>query len=179
MVDGIMLTEKTKEELIEQILSQYKTIEEQAARIRELEEKVKGEQRNRTEKFAKSNALKKRKKRPGQKVGHVGMTRRVPEQIDEVIEEPLLECPDCHHALGESIEVEEQIQEDIIPAHVWGRKYRRHVYCCEHCEQKVTAPYHPEPVPKGYLGANVLIQAAILKYHHCLPYRKIYERKNS
>lgn len=27
----------------------------------------------------------------------------------------------------------------------------------------------------GYPGANVLIQAAILKYHHCLPYRKIRE----
>ena len=36
MVDGKMLTEKTKEELIAQILGQYKTIEEQAARICEL-----------------------------------------------------------------------------------------------------------------------------------------------
>jgi transposase len=30
-------------------------------------------------------------------------------------------------------------------------------------------------VPQGYLGANVLIQAAILKYYHCLPYDKIVE----
>jgi hypothetical protein len=37
----------------------------------------------------------------------------------------------------------------------------------------VTAPYHPQQVPRGHLGANVLIQAAILKYHHCLPYEKI------
>jgi hypothetical protein len=51
------------------------------------------------------------------------------------------------------------------------RKYRRHVYGCEHCQKEVVAPYHPEHVPMGYLGANVLIQAAILKYHHCLPYR--------
>ena len=105
----------------------------------------------------------------------MGITRRVPEHIDEVIEETLRECPQCHQALGESIKVEEQIQEDIIPARARVRKYRRHVYCCEHCEQKVTAPYHPEHVLKGYLGANVLIQAAILKYHHCLPYRKIGE----
>ena len=175
MVDGIMLMEKTKEELIEIILEERKKMGELENKIRELEEKVKAEQRKRTEKFAKSNAVKKRKKRPGQKPGHVGMTRAVPEQIDEVIEEILQECPQCHHALGEAIEVEEQIQEDIIPAHVRVRKYRRHVYCCEHCEQKVTAPYHPEHVPRGYLGANVLIQAAILKYHHCLPYRKICE----
>ena len=174
MMDGKILIEKTKEELIEQILGQYKTIEEQAAKIRELEEKVKAEQKKRTEKFAKANT-KKRKKRPGQKAGHVGVTRRAPEHIDEVIEETLEECPQCHHALGEAIAVEKQIQEDIIPARVHVREYRRHVYCCEHCEQKVRAPYHPEHVPFGYLGGNVLIQAAILKYHHCLPYRKIQE----
>lgn len=168
MVDGIILAEKTKEELIKIIL-------DQDARIRELEQKVKAEQKKRTEKFAQPNTVKKRKQRPGQKVGHVGMTRLVPEHIDEVIEETLQECPECHHALGNSIEVEEQIQEDIIPAQVHVRKYRRHVYCCKHCGKEVTAPYHPEHVPKGYLGANVLIQAAILKYHHCLPYRKICE----
>lgn len=168
MVDGIMLTEKTKEELIRIIL-------DQDARIRELEEIVKAEQKKRTEKFAKPNTAKKRKKKPGQKFGHAGMTRVVPDHIDEVIEEALQECPECHHALGESIEVEEQVQEDIIPARARVRKYRRHVYCCEHCGKEVKAPYHPEHVPFGYLGANVLIQAAILKYHHCLPYRKIRE----
>ena len=168
MVDGIMLIEKTKEELI-------KIIFDQDARIRELEEKVKAEQKKRTERFAKGNAVKKRKKRPGQKPGHVGVTRQVPDHIDEVIEETLQECPDCCHPLEILLEVEEQIQEDIIPAHVHVRKYRRHVYGCECCKKKVYAPYHPDHVPKGYLGANVLIQAAILKYYHCLPYRKICE----
>ena len=166
MVDGIMLIEKTKEELIQIIL-------DQDARIRELEEKVKAEQQKRVERFAKPNTVKKRKKRPGQKMGHVGMTRAIPDHIDEVINESLVECPGCHHALGRAIEVEEQIQEDIIPARVQVRKYRRHKYVCEHCGNIVTAPYHPEHVPKGYLGAHVLIQAAILKYYHCLPYRKI------
>lgn len=165
---GILLTEKTKEELIDIILGQDE-------RIRELEEKFKAEQKKRTEKFAKGNVRKKRKKRPGREKGHEGITRKVPEHIDEIIEETLEECPDCHHELGEAIDVEEQIQEDIVPAYVRVRKYRRHAYCCEHCRKEVKAPYHPEHVPKGYLGANVLIHAAILKYHHCLPYRKICE----
>jgi transposase len=168
MTDGIMLAEKTKEELIKIIL-------DQDARIRELEERVKAEQKKRAEKFAKPDAVKKRKKRPGQKLGHVGMTRVVPDHIDEVVEETLCECPTCHHALGESVYIEEQIQEDIVPAHVRVRKYRRHKYICGHCGKEVLAPYHHEHVPLGYLGANVLIQAAILKYHHCLPYRKIRE----
>src|SRR3989338_7730339 len=123
MSDGAILAEKTKEELIEIIL-------DQDVRIRELEEKVKVDQRKRAEKFGNGNAVKKRKKRPGQKAGHAGMTRVVPEHIDEVIEEILKECPECRHVLSESIEVEEQIQEDIIPARARVRKYRRHKYCC-------------------------------------------------
>lgn len=175
MVDGKMLTKKSKEELIEHILGQYKRIEELEAKVRELEEKAKAEQKKRNERFAKPNAVKKRKRRPGQKLGHVGMTRATPDHIDEVIEETLCECPGCHHALGDAVDIEEHVQEDIVPAHVRVRKYRRHRYHCECCGKEVVAPYHPEHVPLGYLGANVLIQAAILKYHHCLPYRKIRE----
>jgi transposase len=175
MVDGKMLTEKTKEELIEIILEERKQRIGLEDKIRELEEKFKAEQRKRAEKFAKGNTVKKRKKRPGQKLGHVGITRHAPDHIDEVIEETLYECPECHNPLGQSFEVEEQIQEDIIPMHVRVRKYRRHVYHCEDCKKEFKAPYHPEHVPFGYLGANVLIHAAILKYYHCLPYRKIRE----
>ena len=171
----IMLTEKSKDELIDIILGQNKELKSQFERIRELEQKVKEELKKRTEKFSKGNTSKKRKQRPGRKKGHVGVTRKVPEHIDEIIEETLDKCPDCHQELGEAIDVEEQVQEDIVPAYVRVRKYRQHTYCCEHCQKKVIAPYHPEHVPKGYLGANVLIQAAILKYYHCLPYRKICE----
>jgi transposase len=167
MDDGKMLTEKTKEELIEIILAQNE-------RIRELEQKVKQEQKKRVEKFARPDTRKKRKKRPGRKKGHVGITRHSPEKIDEVIDEVLEGCPCCQGKLV-VLEIKEEIQEDIIPAYVWVRKYRRHVYGCENCKNRVDAPYHPRHVPKGYLGANVLIQAAILKYYHCLPYRKICE----
>ncbi len=168
MINGIILSEKTKEELIDIILGQNE-------RIEELERKIKSEQKKRTEKFSKGNTQKKRKQRPGRKKGHEGVTRRVPKHIDEVIDETLNECPDCHYELGEAIDIEEQVQEDIVPAYVRVRKYRKHVYCCEYCQKKIIAPYHPEHVPKGYLGANILIHAVILKYHHCLPYRKICE----
>jgi hypothetical protein len=86
MTDGKMLTEKTKEELIKIIL-------EQDARIRELEETIKAEKKRRTEKFAKPNTVNKRKKRPGQKPGHVGITRKAPDHIDEVVEESLSRVP--------------------------------------------------------------------------------------
>ena len=173
MNDGIMLSEKSKEELIEIILEERKQREELEEKIKELEEKVKAEQQKRVAKFSKANT-KKRKKRPGRKKGHVGITRHPPEEIDEVIEETVEECPCCQGELV-LVDVEEEVQEDIVPAYVRVRKYRRYVYGCENCKNKVHAPYHPEHVPKGYLGANVLIQAAILGYYHCLPYRKICE----
>ena len=168
MVDGLMLTEKSKEELIRIILEQDK-------RIKELEQAVKAEQQKRAEKFAKPNTVKKYKHRPGQKLGHIGITRHIPTQIDEVIDETLQECPDCHHKLTNPVEVIEQVQEDIIPARVHIIKYRRHRYYCACCQRIVSALYHPKHVPQGHLGANVLIQAAILKYYHCLPYEKIVE----
>ena len=58
MTEGIMYSEKTKEELIEVIL-------EQQERIKELEAKLKEEQRKRVEKFVKANAPAKRRQRPG------------------------------------------------------------------------------------------------------------------
>jgi len=175
MVDGKFLTDKSKEELIDIILDHARRLEALEQENKELREKVKTEQQKRNEKFAKPNTAKKRRMKPGQKLGHAGMTRATPDHIDEIIEETLLECPDCHHALGQPVDIEEQIQEDIDPAHVRVRKYLRYKYHCSHCRKNHFAPYHPEHVPLGYLGANVLIQAVILKYHHCLPYRKIRE----
>ena len=166
MTEGIMYSDKTKEELIEVIL-------EQQERIKVLEGKLKEEQKKVVEKFIKANVPAKRRQRPGRKVGHEGAYRSLPERIDEVIEQELITCPECHNSLKGSVEAIEQIQEDIIPARVIVRKYRRHRYYCECCQKVVTAPYHGQQIPWGRLGGQVLIQAAILKYYHCLPYGKI------
>jgi len=106
MVDGIILSKKNKEEIIKGL---YKENEE-------LKQKVKEQQQCRVEKFIKANVKKKRRMRPGQKLGHVGITRPLPDHIDEVFEQELNACPHCQNHLKESIEVIEHIQEDIIPA---------------------------------------------------------------
>ena len=64
MIDGQMLTEKSKEELIRIILEKDKLVDELEQENKELREKVKVEQQKRNEKFAKSNAAKKRSMRP-------------------------------------------------------------------------------------------------------------------
>lgn len=156
---------KSKEELIAIIL-------ELARKVEELEQKLKGEQQHRIERYAKPQANKRHRK-PGQKEGHPGMTRPLPDHIDETLKQTQELCPDCRNPLGQSIDTIEHIQEDLIPAKVVVRKYIRYRYYCACCQKVITAPYHPQQVPKGPIGANVLIQAAILKYHHCLPYKKI------
>jgi len=167
MKDGqLLLTEKTKEELIETILKQQDRI---------LREKEQAEARRRELKFARLSKIKKRQRKPGQKPGHAGVTRTKPETIDHVVEQTLTNCPDCHQALSASQEVTEHIQEDIIPARVEVTLFQHHRYYCQCCKKMVTAPYAPNEVPHSFIGPNALIHMAILKYHHGLPGNKIVE----
>jgi len=170
--DQILLTEKSKEELIEIILKKNKRIEELEKKLREKEQ---AEARRKELKLARLLARKKRPKTPGRKPGHQGITRPRPEEIHKIIEQKLKTCPDCRHDLSKSQEIIEHIQEDIVPAHVEVTLYKRHRYYCKHCKKIITAPYAMDEVPQGYLGPNALIHMAILKYHHALPGNKIVE----
>ena len=168
----LLLTEKTKEELIEEILRQRKEIEELK---KKLGEKEQAELRKKFLKLQRLELRVKRAKEPGQKLGHIGLTRNKPEQMDRIVEQTLRHCPDCHHRLSESQEVLEHIQEDIIPAHPQVTLFKKHRYYCRKCRKLVSAPAAPEEIPHGYLGPNVLMQTLILKYHHGLPFNKIRE----
>jgi len=168
----LLLTEKTKEELIEEILRLRKENE----KLRQtLETKEKAEAQKKFLKAERMFARAKRPKAPGQKAGHPGLTRIKPKTVDQIVEQTLKHCPDCHHRLSQSQEVVEHIQEDIIPAHPEVTLFQKHRYWCRHCEKLVTAPYAAEEIPHGNLGPNVLIQTVILKYHHGLPFNKIEE----
>jgi len=182
----ILLTEKSKEELIEEVLRLRHSKEELAQELLKLHEeneklkqalgaKEKAEARKKFLKLERLLAKATRPKAPGQKAGHPGLTRVKPKIVDRIIVQTLKACPDCHHQLSHSQEVLDHIQEDIIPAQPEVTLFRRHRYWCRHCQKLVTAPYAPEEIPRGYLGPNVLIQTVILKYHHGLPFNKIKE----
>ena len=178
--------EKSRNELIKDILDREKKIEDQERqiaeskkRIAELEAKLgKKNALDEHKQFLKTARLAKRvlhPQTPGQKAGHPGLTREKPAKIDQIVEQTLKKCPDCNKKLSVSQEIVEHVQEDIIPAHVQTTCYKKHRYYCKQCEKLVTAPYAAEEIPKSYLGPNVLIQAMILKYHHGLPFNKIAE----
>ena len=180
MKDQILrFNEKSRDQLIQDILDREKKIEEQEKRIRELEKKLdKNNALEEHKQFLKAERLAKIKdhpKAPGQKAGHIGVTREKPTKIDRIVEQTLKQCPDCNERLSASQEVLEHIQEDIVPARVQVTCFKKHRYYCKHCEKLVTAPCATEEIPNSYLGPVVLIQAVILKYHHALPFNKIAE----
>jgi transposase len=173
MEDGALrFSEKSREELIEEIL-------EKEARIRELEKKLK-EQEAREKRLQEFKALrlakiKKRPRAPGQKAGHPGFTRIKPKSVDRIIEQTITHCPDCQHPLSAVQEIVSHIQEDIIPAQPQVTCFKKERRYCSYCRKLMTAPYACEEIPHGNLGPNVLIQTVILKYHHGLPFNKIKE----
>ena len=160
--------EKTKEELI-------KLLQERDRQIEELEKEVSELKKKNQPKFAVSTPKRRRKKKPGRKEGHLGVTREKPDHIDDIIESRISTCPHCNHSLGKPIETFDHTQEDIIPARVKVTCYRKHRYYCKHCKSVITAPYCESEIPHSYVGPNALIQALLLKYHHHLPYNSIRE----
>ena len=168
----IQFAEKSREELIDTILKQQERIQELEKKLREKEQ---AEARRRELKFARLSARKRRPAKPGQKLGHIGMTRSRPDHIDRVVEQTLSKCPDCCSVLSASQEVITHTQEDLIPARVEVTLFKRHRYFCRHCNKMVTAPYAPDEIPEGHIGPTALIHMAILKYHHALPGNKIAE----
>ena len=161
----ILLSEQTKDELIDEILR----LREEVARLSADKKTVKDLL------FPPRKNPKKRKKRPGRCCGHVGVTRKKPTQIDIEEHSRLEECPDCGCLEIQELasEVKEHIQEDIVPAHVEVTKYIRHGYWCPKCKSKKAAPHAAEEIPYGYLGPNILMQTVLLKYHYGLPYSKM------
>lgn len=169
-LDPLLISDKSKEELIEEYLRLRREYEKLKQENEELKKQIKPA-------FMKAPVYepKKRWKKLGRPVGHPGSTRPKPEVIDHIVEQKLERCPDCGQETLSWLptEAEEHIQEDIVPARVEATQFIRHVYWCSECKQEKTAPYAPEEVPYGYLGPNVLIQTILMKYHHGLPYSKI------
>lgn len=185
--EATLLLQESKDDLIEEILRlrrEKQSLQEANQDLGEENESLKkenGELKGRIEKL-EAQSLKEPKKKPkkrwkklGRPAGHIGVTRPKPEVIDHVVEQKLDQCPDCGRATLNVLpsQTEVHIQEDIIPAHVEATKFIRYSYWCTSCKKVHQAPYHPNEVPSGYLGPNILAHTILFKYLHGLPYSKI------
>jgi transposase len=112
------------------------------------------------------------KGKPGQKVGHKGLTRPSARPDREVQVTKDL-CPDCGTKLGDPFRIESKIIEEIPePQPVIVTEYRICHYICPCCQKEVVADDSDCP-NEGMFGNNTISQVALLKYGDRLPHRKV------
>ena len=112
------------------------------------------------------------KGKPGQKVGHEGVTRP-PATPDSQVEVALDRCPDCGTELGIPFRIESKIIEEIPePQPVMVTEYKIAHYRCPCCQREVVANDTSCP-HEGKFGNNTIAQTTLLKYEDRLPHRKI------
>jgi transposase len=153
-------------EAVELIKKQQQEIEALKKRIKELENLLKLYQnphtpssRQRFKRNIKDNSSGKH----GGLIGHHGATRIVPEP-DEVIPVTMDMCPHCGSMLGDSINVESRIIEEIPPpAKIHVTRYDLHQYNCPVCGISLKAT-HPDCPIVGGLGVRLMTQITLLRF---------------
>ena len=112
------------------------------------------------------------KGKPGQKIGHKGLTRSY-SAPDSQVEVTADRCPDCGSELGSPFRIESRIIEEIPkPQPVMVTEYKIAHYRCPCCRKEVVAKDASCP-HEGKFGNNTIAQATLLKYEDRLPHRKI------
>lgn len=112
---------------------------------------------------------------PGRKPGHDPEWRVAPDP-DREIEVTCDCCPECGDEFDESEGVSPRLVEELPdPQPPETTQYNRHHYDCDSCGTQTVAS-HPDCPDEGQFGVNVIAQAALSRYDHRLPYRKIADR---
>lgn len=117
-----------------------------------------------------------RHKKNGQKKGHEGYSRRIPERIDFIKQLVLDKCPECGgHNLSDVQEVRERYttdipepQEPIVTKYKIPRKY------CRDCKKLVEPPVL-DALPNARFGLRLMLFVLFLKIGMAMPIEKILE----
>lgn len=152
----------------EVIKNQDKLIENLTKRIEELEALVKEKS---VPAFVKKD-IKEEPKQSGQKKGHEGYSRHIPERIDEVKEHKLDTCPDCGEPVSETQEIRERIIEDIEEPKTKNTKHLIHRCYCKNCN-KIVEPEVYDALPNARFGLKLMMLILILKLDSRIPSNKI------
>lgn len=113
------------------------------------------------------------KKTPGQKRGHKGYSRKIPERIDFIKPLEINFCPDCNGELSETQEVRKRIVIDIpLTSQTINTLYEIHRKYCKKCD-KIVEPEVPNALPNSPFGLNLMLFVVFLKIGMALPYNKI------
>ncbi|MGZ3806424.1 MAG: IS66 family transposase [Pseudobdellovibrionaceae bacterium] len=113
------------------------------------------------------------KGKPGQKIGHKGVTRPYTTP-DRQVDVTMDRCPDCGAELGLPFRIDSKIIEEIPePQPIIVTEYKIAHYRCPCCRKNVMARDTGCP-NKGKFGNKVIALATLLKYEDRLPHRKIH-----
>ncbi|HIE35759.1 MAG TPA: IS66 family transposase [Candidatus Omnitrophica bacterium] len=117
--------------------------------------------------------VKHRRRKNGQKKGHKGYTRKIPERVDVVKPLTIEKCPYCGNELSEIQEIRKRYVEDIpeisntiITEYQIERRY------CKHCK-KMVEPEIPDVLPNARFGLRLMLLVVFLKIGLALPVEKI------
>lgn len=106
----------------------------------------------------------KRKKPPGRKRGHPGISRFRPEEVDHFKEHIPERCPECHGPLGHPIKTYKRYVEDIPPIQKPEvTEHTLHGAWCSRCK-KVVFPTLTDALPNAMIGLRLVVFTAWLHY---------------
>lgn len=160
--------------LVTKLTSTVDKLEKENAELRkkvaQLEELLKAKLKPEPPPFAKPN-IHHESKTPGQKEGHEGVTRPMPEKFDEEKTLSLEKCPDCGSKVSPPVETREHVVEDIIPARLIAKKYIITRHYCAKC-RKLVELKPTDVFPNYRFGLNLCVLVMILRMI-ALPINKI------
>jgi transposase len=192
-MDRGALKQLDKESLIEIILELWlavsrleKQVQEQAARIQELEDQIARNSGN-SSKPPSSDGLKKKphpksvrqtgQRKSGGQPGHEGHTLAMVEQPDHVAYHAVEYCPYCEANLTsvERVGLENRQVFDVPPIALEVTEHQAEVKRCPDCGQIVKAPFPPDVTQPVQYGARLKAQAVYLNTYQLLPLARIGE----
>jgi len=123
-------------------------------------------------------AIQEEPKQSGQKEGHIGYSRHIPERIDEVKEHKLKICPICGDPVSDTQEIRERIVEDIEQPKTKNTKHLIHRCYCKKCD-KIVEPEIEDVLPNARFGLRLMLLIMTLKLDSRIPSNKIVSLLNS
>jgi len=113
--------------------------------------------------YLKPNKKKKRHKKPGRKKGHPGVSRKVPDHIDQKAEHQLETCPHCQTPLKKPVKTRKRYIEDLPQTQPVVTEHIIHGYWCPCCH-KIVEPAVTEAMPGDNIGLHTIVLTAWLHY---------------
>ena len=170
---------KDRNKLIEDQQKKIKELEKEIDRLKKIEEEYEEHKHHCTILDTKlplfiKNEIRKRHKTPGQKVGHKGYSRRIPERIDFIKRLVLDICPECQgKSLSKVQEIRERYVEDIPEiTSTTITKYQIERRYCRYCKKLVEVEVN-DAFPNSRFGLRLMLLVVFMKLGLALPSQKI------